>query len=214
MATKLSGKELEIKREIDRINRQIRQAYTKLGADSRLAQQYETLLYGGQQRKGETISDMRGKGFEGVRYTKEGIPQISASKAAIWDFANVTAYEKQLKILGKQQTVQAAQSAMIKAYEKRTGITVKGRAATKAALQAENERYAETEKAFRGQLAKLYEIERKRGVRLKAHEDIKALSKGRWTSDTDFAKMQAIVEKAIEDENAEIIRDKFGENQW
>ena len=126
----------------------------------------------------------------------------------------MTAYEKQLKILGKQQTVQAAQSAMIKAYEKRTGITVKGRDATKAALQEENERYEEAEKAFRGQLAKLYEIERKRGVRLKAHEDIKSLSKGRWTSEADFAKMQEIVEKAIEDENAEIIRDKFGENQW
>lgn len=214
MATKLTGKELAIKREIDRINRQIRQAYTKLGADSRLAQQYETLLYGGEKRKSETISDMRGKGFEGVRYTKEGIPQISASKAAIWDFANVTAYEKQLKILGKQQTVQAAQNAMIKAYEKRTGVTVKGRSAMQAALAEEKERYTESEKAFVGQLAKLYEIEKKRGVRLKAYEDIKALSKGRWTSEKDLQKMQEIVEKAIEDENAEIIRDKFGENQW
>ena len=75
MATKLTGKELEIKREIDRINRQIRQAYTKLGKESRLALQYETLLYGGVKKKKETISDMRGKGFEGVRYTKEGSPK-------------------------------------------------------------------------------------------------------------------------------------------
>ena len=208
------GKELAVKREIDRINRQIRQAYTKLGKESRLAQQYETLLYGGEKPRGETIAQMRGKGFEGVRYTKEGIPQISSSKAAIWDFANITAFEKQLKILGKQQTVQQAQKAMIKAYEARTGQTVKGRTATKAAVQQEIERYNQTEKAFTGQLAKLYEIERKRGVRLKAHEDIKQLSKGRWTSDNDLLKMQEIVQKAIEDENAEIIRDKFGENQW
>lgn len=210
---KYTGKELEIKREIDRINRQIRQAYTKLGSDSRLAMQYETLLYGGI-RGGESVSDMRGKGFEGVRYTKDKIPQISVSKAAIWDFANISAYQKQLKILGKQQTVQSAQKAMVKAYETRTGQQVKGRQAMKAALQEEQKRYTESEKAFSGQLAKLYEIEKKRGVRLKAHDDIKALSKGRWTSDDDMKKMREIVEKAIEDENAEIVRDKFGENQW
>lgn len=210
---KYTGKELAVKREIDRINRQIRQAFTKFGKESRLAQQYETLLYGGN-RGGETVSQMRGKGFEGVRYTKEGIPQISASKGAIWDFANISAYEKQLKILGKQQTVKGTQQAMIKAFEKRTGQTVKGRAATRAALEEETKRYQETEKTFTAQLAKLYEIERKRGVKLKAHEDIKALSKGRRTSDSDMQKMQEIVQKAIEDENAEIIKDKFGENQW
>ena len=210
---KYTGKELAVKREIDRINRQIRQAYTKFGKESRLAQQYETLLYGGN-RGGETVSQMRGKGFEGVRYTKEGIPQISASKWAIWDFANISAYEKQLKILGKQQTVKSTQQAMIKAFEKRTGQTVKGRSAMQAALEEEIKRYQETEKTFTAQLAKLYEIERKRGVKLKAHEDIKALSKGRWTSDSDMQKMQEIVQKAIEDENAEIIKDKFGENQW
>lgn len=213
MSKKYTGKELAVKREIDRVNRQIRQAFTKFGADSRLAQQYETLLYGGQ-RGGETIAHMRGKGFEGVRYTKEGIPQISASKAAIWEFANISAYEKQLKILGKQQTVQTTQKAMIKAYEKRTGQNVKGRTAMQAALTEEKQRYQESEKAFSGQLAKLYEIEKKRGVRLKAHEDIKALSKGRWTSESDMQKMREILDRAIEDENAEIIRDKFGENQW
>lgn len=213
MSKKYTGKELAVKREIDRVNRQIRQAFTKFGADSRLAQQYETLLYGGN-RGGETIAHMRGKGFEGVRHTKEGIPQISASAAAIWEFANISAYEKQLKILGKQQTVQTTQKAMIKAYEKRTGQRVKGRTAMQAALTEEKQRYQESEKAFSGQLAKLYEIEKKRGVRLKAHEDIKALSKGRWTSESDMQKMREILDKAIEDENAEIIRDKFGENQW
>lgn len=210
---KYTGKELAVKREIDRINRQIRQAYTKFGKESRLAQQYETLLYGGK-RGGETVAQMRGKGFEGVRYTKEGIPQISASKGAIWDFANISAYEKQLKILGKQQTVKSTQQAMIKAFEKRTGQSVKGRAATQSALEEETKRYQEIEKTFSAQLAKLYEIEKKRGVRLKAHDEIKALSKGRWTSDSDMQKMLEIVRKAIEDDNAEIIKDKFGANQW
>ena len=214
MAKKYTGKELEVKREIDRINRQIRKAFTTFGADSRLAKQYETLLYGGEKKKNETISDIRGKGFTGVRITKEGIPQISASAGAIWDFANITKFEKQLKILGSQQTVQSAQKAMIKAYEMRTGKTVKGRQATQAALQEEKERYETLENTFSGQMAKVYEIQRKRGVRLKAVEDIKALSKGRWTSEKDLQKMVDIAQRVIEEENAEIISDKFGENQW
>lgn len=39
-----SAEQWNTKREIDRINRQIKQAYTKFGADSRLAKQYETIL--------------------------------------------------------------------------------------------------------------------------------------------------------------------------
>lgn len=207
---KYTGKELQVKREIDRINRQIRQAFTKFGAESRLAQQYETLLYLGDN----SISSMRGRKFEGVRRTKDNIPQISASKSAIWDFANITAYQNQLKILGRQQTVQKAKTAMIKAYEERTGQTIKGRKAEKEALQSELERYERNEVAFDKAMQKIYEIEKKRGVRLKAHEDIKKLSKGRWTSDDDFKKMQEIAENAVNDENAEIVKDVFAQHQW
>ncbi len=210
MATKYTGKELQVKREIDRINRQIRKAFTTFGADSRLAQQYETLLYLGK----DSISSMRGRKFEGVRHTKEGIPQISASKSAIWEFANITAYQKQLKILGRQQTVQKAKTAMIKAYEERTGQKIKGRKAEKAAVQSEIERYERNEVAFDKAMQKIYEIEKKRGVRLKAHEDIKKLSKGLWTSDKDFKKMQEIAENAANDEKAEIVKDVFTQNQW
>lgn len=210
MATKYTGKELQIKREIDRINRQIRQAFTKFGAESRLAQQYETLLNAGKS----SIASKGGAFYQGVRYTKTGIPQISAGKASIKEFANITAYEKQLKILGRQQTVQKAQKAMIRAYEERTGQKVKGRKAEKEALQSEVERYERNETAFDKAMQKIYEIEKKRGVRLKAHDDIKKLSKGRWTSDADFKKMMEIAEKAANDENAEIVKDVFAQNQW
>lgn len=216
MAKKYTGKELEVKREIDRINRQIRKAFTTFGADSRLAQQYETLLYGGK-RGGETIAQMRGKGFEGVRYTKEGIPQISASKGAIWEFSNISAFQKQLKILGKQQTVKQTQKAMIAAYETRTGEKVSGRGKIKYVIEEEKKRYTTNEKVFQAQLAKLYEIEKKRGVKLKATDDLKKISKGHWTSEGELAAMIRIVNDAIraeEEDNLEIIKDKFGENQW
>ena len=210
MATKYSGKELEIKREIDRINRQIRQAYRKLGGESRLAQQYATLLSMGKNAP----INMRGKGFEGVRYTKDNIPQISASKSAIWEFDNITAYNKALHRLGKMQTVESAQKAMIKAYETRTGQKVKKPADRKQVLELEKARYLLAEKAFESALFKLYEIEKERGFRLKAHEDLKKISRGRWTSEEDMVKMFEIAEKAINDENAEIVQDVFAQNQW
>lgn len=207
---KYTGKELQIKREIDRINRQIRQAYKKFGKDSRLYQQYETLLYMGKT----PVSSMRGKNFEGVRHTKEGIAQISLSKSAIWEFSNLTYYEKQLKMLGRMQTVESAQKAMLKAYETREGVQLKTAKDRKAALEYETARYQLAEKSFQVGIDKLYEIEKKRGVRLKAHEDIKRLSKGRWTSEEDFQKMFEILQKALEDENAEIVKDVFTQNQW
>ena len=210
MASKYTQKELEIKREIDRINRQIRQANRKLGFESRLAQQYQQLLTSGKT----AISTMRGKGFEGVRFTKDNIPQISASKTAIWEFENLSYYSKQLKRLGKMQTVESAQKSMIKAYESRTGQTVKGAKAKQAVLESEKARYRLTEKAFESALFKLYEIENKRGFRLKAHEDIKKISRGRWTSEEDLEEMFDIIEKAVENENAEIVKDVFSENQW
>ena len=207
---KYTGKELQIKREIDRINRQIRQAYKKFGKNSRLYQQYETLLYIGKT----PVSSMRGKNFVGVRYTKEGIAQISLSKSAIWEFSNLTYYEKQLKMLGRMQTVESAQKAMLRAYETREGVQLKTAKDRKAALEYETARYQLAEKSFQAGIDKLYEIEKKRGVRLKAHEDIKRLSKGRWTSEEDFQKMFEILQKALEDENAEIVKDVFTKNQW
>lgn len=213
---KYTGKELQIKREIDRINRQIRQAYKKLGKESRLYQQYETLLYPSKNQRKNAVSTMRGKNFEGVRYTKEGIAQISVSKWAVWEFASLSYYEKQLQMLGRMQTVESAQKAMVRAYTERTGQKVRTRKEISAALQAEKERYITMEKAFDVGMDKLYAIERERGVRLKAKEDIKKLSKGRWTSDEDFKKMQEILEDALNrDKNElEVVEDVFTKNQW
>jgi len=207
---KYTGKQLAVKREIDRINRQIRQAYKKFGAESRLYQQYETLLYMGKT----PVSSMRGAKFEGVRRTKEGIAQISVSKSAIWEFANLSYYEKQLKMLGRMQTVESAQKSMLKAYETREGVKLRTAKDKKAALEYETKRYQLMEKSFDIGLNKLYEIEKQRGVRLQAHEDIKKLSKGRWTSEEDFKKMYEILNNVLHDEQAEVVKDVFSENQW
>lgn len=216
-----SAEEWNTKREIDRINRQIRQAFTKLGEDSRLAQQYTTLLQGSYDRveQGSLTSLMAskdGKKVPVVRLTESGIPQIGTGKAVLQEFAKAD-MQKQLKRLSNQQTVAAAQKAMIAAYEKKTGQTVKTRQEKYAAIRSEVTAYRTSEAIFDRQLKELYKIRDRRGIELKAIEDVKKISKGRWTSEGELAAMKRIVSDAIRadgGEEAEEGQDVFGKNQW
>lgn len=220
-----SAQDMIIKREIDRVNRQIKQAFTKLGAESRLAQQYATLLQGSINKVDPdsllsrmTLDRRTGQTKPLIRLNDQGIPQISTGKAAIAEFRDVTEMQKKLKLLGKQQTVQAAQRAMIESYKNRTGQDVKTRAEQRAAVESEVNRYLTTQQIFNNQLLELYKIREKRGgVELRAIEDVRKLSKGRWTSDTEMRAMQALVEKAIKEDGgaaAASSEDVFAKNQW
>lgn len=220
-----SAQDMIIKREIDRVNRQIKQAFTKLGAESRLAQQYATLLQGSVNKVDPdsllnrmTLDRRTGETKPLIRLNDQGIPQISTGKSAIAEFRDVTEMQKKLKLLGKQQTVQAAQKAMIESYKKRTGQEVKTRAEQRAAVASEVNRYLTTQQIFNNQLLELYKIrEKSGGVELRAIEDVRKLSKGRWTSDTELRAMQALVEKAIKEDGgaaAASSEDVFAKNQW
>lgn len=222
MASKLTAEQLIIKREIDRINRQIKKAFTDLGSDSRLAMQYANILQGGENfvardslLHSQAIDLRTGRMQPIVRYVG-GVPQLSTGKASINEFKDITAMYKKLKLLGSMQTVQSAKSAMVAAYEKRNNLksgSVRGKKA-KTAIREEIERYKTNEKLFSEQLAKLYAIEKERGIKLKATSDIKELSKGRWTSDTDFEKMVQIAEDALNADTQDVIKDVFAENQY
>ena len=220
-----SAQDMIIKREIDRVNRQIKQAFTKLGAESRLAKQYGTLIMGSEKGISEdsllnryTLDRRTGQQKPLIRLDKNGIPQISTGKSAIAEFRDITEMQKKLRLLGKQQTVQAAKKAMIESYKKRTGQEVKTRAEQRAAVASEVTRYLSTQQIFNNQLMELYKIREKRGgVGLKAIEDVRKLSKGRWTSDTELRAMQALVEKAIKEDGgaaAASSEDVFAKNQW
>lgn len=209
------------KREIDRINRQIKQAYTKFGADSRLAKQYQTILQGSESRilrdslaNQTALNRRKGTTEPLVRYTKEGIPQISTGKSALSEFTNISSMQAQLKNLGRMQTVQTAQRQMIQAYEKRTGQKVTGRGGKLQAIQAELQQYQTAETLLKDYLTQLYEYEKKHGVKLKAVQEIRNLSKGRWTAQGELAAMIATARNAIRAESKEIIDDVFSQNQW
>lgn len=216
------AQEMIIKREIDRINRQIKQAFTKLGAESRLAKQYGTLIMGSEKGVTEdsllnrfTLDRRTGQQKPLIRLTDQGIPQISTGKSAIAEFRDITEMQKKLRLLGHQQTVQAAQKAMIRAFEKQSGMKVRTRAEQREAIASEVERYQTSQSIFNGQLMQLYEIRKRRGIELQAIQDIKKISKGRWTSDEELKAMQEIAEKAIEEDGGAAAEgDVFSKNQW
>ena len=216
-----NAEQWQTKREIDRINRQIKQAFTKFGADSRLAMQYTTILQGSENRmlegsiaKTRAINMRTGQSEPILRYTADGIPQISTGKATINEFTKISSMQTQLKNLGRMQTVQTAQRQMIQAYEQRTGQKVKGRAGKEFAISEELEQYRTDETVLRDYLSQLYEYERKNGVKLKAVQEIKDMSKGRWTSQGELSAMIATARNAIRAENKQIVDDVFSQNQW
>lgn len=204
MASKLTKEQQNIDREINRINRQIRQAFTIMGKESRLAKQYETILSGYSEGGKQINKDAPMQYDKMLRYTNAGIPQLSRSKKTI-EMIRTGSIGNTLIQLGRQQTVQEAQKAMVKAYEKRTGQKVKGKAAAKAAVQSEVNLYKKTQSKMSSALMEMYRIEKERGVKFKNHDEIKKLSKGRWTSQEDLDKMIDLAEETINNENAAII---------
>lgn len=204
MATKLTKEQQNIDREINRINRQIRQAFTLLGKESRLAKQYETILSGYSEGGKQTNRDAPMQHAGMLRQTKTGIPQLSRSKKTI-EMIRTGSIGNTLIQLGRQQTVHEAQKAMVKAYEKRTGQKVKGKAAAKSAVESEVNLYKKTQSKMSSALMEMYRIEKERGVKFKNHDEIKKLSKGRWTSQEDLDKMISLAEETVQNENAAVI---------
>lgn len=209
------------KREIDRINRQIKQAFTKFGADSRLAKQYSVILNGSDKRitrdslaNQQALNMRTGQTEPIIRYTKDGIPQISTGKATLAEFTRISSMQAQLKNLGRMQTVQSAQRQMIRAYEERTGTELKTREQKKQAIATELTRYQTSSELLDTYLSQLYEYERKHGVKLQAVKEICNLSRGRWSSQGELAAMIATARNAMRTENKEIIEDAFSQNQW
>lgn len=206
MASKLTPEQKIFDREIRRINRQIEQSYKKLGSESRLSNQYASLLYGIDQSRGK-ISSGETLSNRGLIREVNGIPQISRSKSSLNIIGSGGATTAVIKQLGRMQTVQHAQKAIIAAYEKREGKKVRGKSEKERIVKQESERYTKMEKSFRRSLQELYAIENERGIRLEVVQRVKDISRGRYTSEEDFEFMQKIVEDELEKEDHEIVQD-------
>lgn len=193
----MTAEQLLIKREIDRINRQIRQAAAIFGTESGLYKHYLTVI-----APKSTISF----GHDMVRENAAGVIQLSVSKKAIIEMQNYTQYSKRLKQLGKIPTVQATRQQYIRSYEARTGEKVKSRSEQEKAITSVREEMKSLFYDVGDLLREYYELERKYGSRFASHDQIKALSKGYNSSLADLQAMKEKLEATIAGEDRAIVQ--------
>lgn len=191
----------DIDREIKRINRQISQAAKTFGKESRLYEQYEAVLF-----------PRSGTGLGGALLTREnkaGVIQISRSKSSLLQIQAISQYQTQLNNIGRMQTVQETKKKMIEAYERRTGIEVKGKQMKDEVVKSEVLAYQNMQALFAKHLQELYSIEKETGVELEVHAKIKEITKGRWTSEDNLKRMNNLALEATKGGNRKITGNKL-----
>lgn len=192
----MTAEQLLIKRELDRINRQIRESARQFGTDSRLFGQYTTLL---QPFYHEPVN----KDLALVRESKSGIPQLSLSRRAIEYIEDDKIVQQYLKQMTRQQTVQQAKAQYIEAYKVKHGITKDIRSrADRAAAFAE---MVEDEKTLFNDVSNgLLEYYKyyKKGT-------LASMSKGYWSSESDLKAMLAKIKEGLENEKKQVITNAF-----
>lgn len=193
----MTAEQLLIKREIDRINRQIRQAATVFGTESGLYKHYLTLIAPNSQ-----ISF----GYDMVRENKQGIIQLSVSRKSIIQMQQYTQYNKRLQQIGKVPTVQATKEQYVKSYESRTGKKVKSKSDREKAIQSVHEELRGLFYDVNALLEQYYDLEKKHGGRFVNHTKLKKLSKGHRSGIATLKKMKKILEKTIAGEDSEIVK--------
>ena len=193
----MTAEQLLIKREIDRINRQIRQAAAVFGTESGLYKHYLTVIAPNSQ-----ISF----GYDMVRENAQGIIQLSVSRKSIVQMQQFTQYNKRLQQLGRIPTVQATRQQYIKSYEERTGKKVKSRSDREKAIQSVHEELRGLFYDVSDLLQEYYKLEKKEGGRFVNHDQLKGLSKGYRSGIKTLQKMKDILEKTIRGEDREIVK--------
>ena len=194
----ITADELEILRQVERINFQIRQAVKEFGKNSRLYQQYESILTP-RNRPGLVHGMM-------AAHNKSGILQLSIKRKDIKDYV-LGSYKRDLTQLSKMQTVGEVKKQMIKAYETRKGVKVKTRAERKAAYSEEKQYDQGLFDQLTALLGRYYELEKKLGVEFTSHQQLRDLSKGAFTSHDDLKQMLQIVTDELEKEHHAIAED-------
>lgn len=193
----MTAEQLLIKREIDRINRQIRQAAAVFGTESGLYKHYLTLI-----APHSKISF----GHDMVRENAAGVIQLSVSKHSIIEFEQYTQYSMRLKMLGKVPTVQATRQQYIKAYEEKYETKVKTRSEQEKAITDIREELKGLFYDVGNALHEMYELEKEYGAKFVSHKEIAALSKGYRSCKADLQAMKKRLDAIIAGEDRAIIQ--------
>lgn len=193
----MTADEMQVLREIERINFQIRSAAKEFGMNSRLYQQYESMLF---PRSGTGLGSGRMH-----RHMESGVVQLRTDKGAIKQYV-LGSYRKDLKQLGRMETVGQVKKHMVSAYAQRKGIdesTMK-RADRKAAL-AEEKRYDQGLFDKVSQFLDIYyKLENEvlpMGGEFASHEQLRQISRGHWSSYDELNQMLTTITNELETEH-------------
>lgn len=193
----ITAPELIVLREIERINRQIREAAKQFGTSSGLYKQYETMI---------APNDRIAFGVDMVRETKTGIIQLSASRRSVREMMTYSSYEKRLQRLGKMDTVATRKEQYIKAYEIRTGRKPRSRKEReeifKGLISEENALFREAD----GLWQEIYERIRKTGTKPVEWEDMKRLAKDARSDRESLKELIRIQRELLQKERWEAVK--------
>lgn len=204
MASKLTPEQQQIDNMIRSINRQLETAARVFGKEHHLYQRYEAIISGFAHENAQkrTQTSLAEAGL--VRWNQAGVLQLSRRKSDIAEY-DITAYQRVLKQLMKQQKTSVVKKHVLEAYSARTGMTAKSAAEKREAIAEQISIEQTAQRSFSQVRDRVYKIMQERGIQFKAVEDVKALSKGSFTSYEDLGKMTEIYNKVLEEEDQRII---------
>lgn len=204
MASKLTPEQQEIDNLIRSINRQMSQAAKTFGTDHHLYRRYEAIISGFAHENAKKASHTSLEDAYLVRWNKDGVLQLTRSKADL-DQYQITAYKRVLKQLAKQQKVKDVKKHVLEAYKRMTGITPKTAAEKRAAIAEQLDIEGTAQRSFSKVRDRVYEIIEQRGISFQAVEEVKAISKGSFTSYADLARMTEKYEAVLKGEDKRIL---------
>lgn len=193
----ITAEELLMLREIQRVNRQIREAANVFGKHSGLYRQYQTLIapYG-----------KIGFGIDQVRETADGVLQLSTGRRQVKEMLLYTQYQNRLQRLGKMPTVHQVKQQYLKAHEVRSGKKVKGRKAQKEVFEnlvnEENLLFREADELWQD----IYKRIRQTGERPVEWAELKSLAKSARSDIDSLRRMVELQKEVLAKERWEAVR--------
>lgn len=195
----MTADELKVLREIERINYQIRSAAKEFGMNSRLYQQYETMLF---PRSGTGLGSGRMH-----RHMESGVVQLRTDKAALSQYV-LGSYQRDLKQLSRMQTVGQVKENMVQAYQARNPKidpnSLKTRAGRRAAIEEEKKYDQGLFDTVSQYLDLYYKLENEilpMGGEFVSHAKLRELTKGHWSSYDELQRMIDTVKNEMEQEH-------------
>lgn len=213
----LTPEQKEMDKLVKALNTKIKKIHEAFGTDSRSYQQiYEILSGFNAAGKRTNRFSVLSAGF--TREDESGLIQISRSSKALANL-EIKQYLKALKRVAQLPSAATIKKNIVNAYieehtttDPKTGKKKKPKLkkADKAQIVKEAmEKDRSMAKRLEKTLETFYALQRKYGYEFRALQDIKALSRGRFTSAEDLEKMIQIAEDTIRNEDKQIQADLF-----